>query len=341
MRYSVIVPIYKVEEYLVKCIVSILNQSFKDFELILVDDGSPDNCPAICDRYKEKDERVKVIHKENGGLVNARNTGLKAASGDYICYIDGDDWVENDLLQTIEEKALNPYSPDLVVFGAKRCFQDKEVIIPAGLREGLYSHNTLETELFPYMMYDNRRPFCSGLIFPVAWNKIYKREFLLQHYCKEEKIRMGEDNAFIFECLYFAKNVYFCERILYCYNQMNSGSMVHSYDKTRFQNNKLLTDYIESNLGGINEVLDKQINAFKAYWLIMAVFHEIKSGIPVGQAAKHIKRELKSTKCLEAIELATLPTMPQIVLLMLKCRQYFLTMIAVKIVNSKREKYEA
>ena len=93
-KLSIIVPVYNVEQYLDKCIKSILNQTFKDFELILVDDGSIDNSGEICDEYAKKDSRVKVIHKKNGGLAAARNTGLIIARGDYVGFVDSDDWIE-------------------------------------------------------------------------------------------------------------------------------------------------------------------------------------------------------------------------------------------------------
>ena len=218
--FSIIVPIYKVEKYLNKCIDSILNQTYQDFELILVDDGSPDNCPQICDEYAEKDKRVRVIHKNNAGLVAARNTGIKAAKGEYVCYVDGDDWILDNLLQTVWDKAISKYDVEMVVYSAVRQFTDTQEQIPKAVPEGLYNKNKLKTDVYPYMMYDSRKTFCTGLIFPVAWNKIFKRDFLLKHYCKEERIRMGEDNAFIFECLYAAENVFFCDDILYIYNQL-------------------------------------------------------------------------------------------------------------------------
>ena len=91
MFFSVIVPVYKVKDYLANCIESVLKQTFSDFELILVDDGSPDTCPEICDSYKEKDERIKVIHKPNGGLASARRAGIKLAEGEYVFNLDSDD----------------------------------------------------------------------------------------------------------------------------------------------------------------------------------------------------------------------------------------------------------
>lgn len=100
MFFSVIVPVYKVEKYLVRCIESVLKQSFEDFELILVDDGSPDRCPEICDEYMTHDGRIRVIHKENGGLVSARQAGIKTAAGEYVFNLDSDDAITPDALSS-------------------------------------------------------------------------------------------------------------------------------------------------------------------------------------------------------------------------------------------------
>lgn len=114
--FSIIVPVYNVEKYIDKCISSILEQSFKDFELILVDDGSPDNCPAICDSYAKKDSRVKVIHKQNGGASSARNKGLESANGKYILFIDSDDyWKDKNALAKLSIKTDAGY--EIIMFG--------------------------------------------------------------------------------------------------------------------------------------------------------------------------------------------------------------------------------
>lgn len=336
--FSVIVPIYKVEKYLNKCVDSILNQTYRNFEVILVDDGSPDKCPQICDEYAKKDKRVRVIHKKNAGLVAARNTGIKEAKGDYICYVDGDDWVLNNLLQTVWDKAINKYDVEMVVYSAVRQFYNNQEQIPKAVPEGIYNKDKLRTDVYPYMMYDSRKPFCTGLIFPVAWNKIFKREFLLEHYCKEERIRMGEDNAFIFECLYAAENVFFCNDILYIYNQLNVGSMIHSYDQNRFDNNKLLTDYIEKRIGKQDDVIDGQINAFKAYWLIMAVFHEVKSNRKITVASKHIRKKIKETEVLKNISYKGLPKTAKIYLILLNMHLYIPALVSAKLVTTLRGK---
>lgn len=114
---SVIVPVYKVEPYLERCVNSILSQTFRDFELILVDDGSPDKCPQMCDEFAQKDERITVIHKENGGVSSARNEGIKAAKGEYIWFVDSDDSIEPDSLCFLAEKIEKTHQ-DLYVFNA-------------------------------------------------------------------------------------------------------------------------------------------------------------------------------------------------------------------------------
>lgn len=336
IKFSVIVPIYKVEQYVRKCIESILAQTYRKFELILVDDGSPDNCPAICEEYAKKDARIRVIHKRNQGLVAARNTGIEAATGEYICYVDGDDWVSPKLLETIWNKAICKHAPDMVVFSAVKQFDNHQEEIPQAVPEGLYSKEQLKKEIYPHMMYDSRKPFCTGLIFPVAWNKIFKTKILKKYYCKDTRIRMGEDNAFVFECLYRSNKVYFCKDILYFYNQLNGESMVHSYDCNRFANNKLLTKYIESQIGGEDKIIDEQINAFKAYWLIMAVFHEVKSKQPLVKAAKHIKTELRRNATVEGISLKGIPQNAKLFIVLLKLHLYMPTLILSIIVNKIR-----
>ena len=145
VKISVIVPIFRIEKYLPKCIDSLLNQTFSDFELILVDDGSPDNCPKICDDYAKTDSRIKVIHKKNGGLVSARKEGLKNAAGTYITFVDGDDWVDEfylDILFNLAE--LN--DADLVVTGHFREFNGKiETIKPKMV--GVYDEKELKSKI--------------------------------------------------------------------------------------------------------------------------------------------------------------------------------------------------
>ena len=110
-RVSVVVPIYKVEKYISRCIESIINQSYKNLEIILVDDGSPDKCGDICEEYALKDSRIKVLHKETGGLSDARNFGMNYVSGEYTLFVDSDDWLELNMIETMI-KLVNKYDRD-------------------------------------------------------------------------------------------------------------------------------------------------------------------------------------------------------------------------------------
>ena len=145
-KISVIVPVYKVEKYLDRCVESIIEQSFTDFELILVDDGSPDKCPEMCDEWALRDNRIKVIHKENGGLSDARNAALDVASGDYISFIDSDDYVSSDFLESMYA-AVNKYNCKMAVSNLASLYDDGSV-------KDMYSPKKTETYVTGEEMYD-------------------------------------------------------------------------------------------------------------------------------------------------------------------------------------------
>ena len=130
MTISVIVPIYKVEAYLQQCVDSVLAQTYTDLDIVLVDDGSPDNCPAICDAYARKDARVQVVHKPNGGLMSARQAGLRVAKGDYVGFVDGDDWIEPDMYARFAA-AIDRYAPDMALCEFYYAFADHTSQVPS------------------------------------------------------------------------------------------------------------------------------------------------------------------------------------------------------------------
>ncbi len=165
---SVIVPVYKVEKYLNRCVDSILSQSYPNLEVLLVDDGSPDTCPEICDAYAERDARVRVIHKVNGGLSDARNAGMDAARGEYIAFVDGDDYVDTEMLAQLEQ-ALQTSGDRLAVCG----FQT--VTDEGGLRRKTAMHFAprLTEDEYWYQLFFPYRDLGT-----VAWNKLYHRSLL-------------------------------------------------------------------------------------------------------------------------------------------------------------------
>ncbi|MBR6647241.1 MAG: glycosyltransferase family 2 protein [Clostridia bacterium] len=214
MFFSVIVPVYKVEKYLSGCIESVLNQTFSDFELILVDDGSPDRCPEICDTYKEKDERIKVIHKSNGGLASARRAGIKEARGDYVFNLDSDDLIENDSLECAY-KIIKDTNCDIVSFSYKWVKNGHTVnITNDGLDEGFYTGKEIEKYIYPRLLMDKDMNHLSYYLS----GKAIKRELLTPHQLGvSEKISLGEDLCCTLPCYLHAKSVYISKKEAYLY----------------------------------------------------------------------------------------------------------------------------
>lgn len=161
---SVIVPIYNVADYLSKCIDSIINQTYRDLEIILVDDGSTDDCPKICDAYKEKDNRIIVIHKENGGLSDARNAGIEIAKGEYISFIDSDDYIDESMYETMLSN-LEATDADLCICGFDRVNDNGEVRSTFSYKDSELTRN----DAFEMLVQGN-------VYFIISCNKVYKRK---------------------------------------------------------------------------------------------------------------------------------------------------------------------
>lgn len=211
-KLSIIVPVYKVEQYINKCIDSILNQTFTDFELILVDDGSTDNCGKICDKYAKKDERVRVIHKENSGLSDARNTGIEVATGEIIGFIDSDDWIEPcmyaEMLNYMEENNL-----DIVCADTNQVKEGKVKFKPRYSKNKIWSRNEAICEIL------------NGTLDNAAWNKIYKRNVIGD--VRYPKGRIYEDVATTYKFIYNSQKVGYISKAYYNYLK-RKGSIVAS-----------------------------------------------------------------------------------------------------------------
>ncbi len=206
---SVIIPIYKVEDYLRKCLDSILNQSYTNLEIILVDDGSPDSCPQICDEYAKKDPRIKVIHKKNGGLSDARNVGIESSSGKYISLIDSDDYVNKYFIETLYKHLIETQS-DIAICNYQKVFASDVIDI---------KNRFPDSDNFIYENDDKFSPLYTrfGTPFVVAWNKLYKAEIFKQHNIRYPLGKIHEDEFVIHELLNVAERVCFFETPLYNY----------------------------------------------------------------------------------------------------------------------------
>lgn len=211
-RISVIVPVYKVEPYLDRCVESLAGQTFRDLEIILVDDGSPDKCGAMCDAWAEKDPRIRVIHQKNGGLSAARNSGIAAAKGDYISVIDSDDWVDADMLETMLQAAEN--GADVVLCGWINEYEDgrreADKVLPG-------AHEWTRLEALEQLAGDR------AVAYIVAWNRLCRREIYEDLNFPVGKIH--EDEYTAHRILGAAKRVVTVDRAFYHYRHRAKSIM--------------------------------------------------------------------------------------------------------------------
>lgn len=219
---SIIIPIYNVEKYLAKCIESVIGQTYKNLQIILVDDGATDNCPDICDKYKEKDRRIEVIHKENGGLSSARNAGLTAVKGKYIYFLDSDDYIESNLIEKCVG-TINEENCDVVVFNyvsedetgkvvSKSKFQPRNYIINNGEKKFDYISNTA-------IQYHK-----TGWN---AWNRFYKADFIINNKITypDNNIIFAEDLAYSLRVSLFTEKITVIPDALYHYLRRTTSIM--------------------------------------------------------------------------------------------------------------------
>lgn len=215
---SVVVPIYNVAEYLPKCIDSILAQTFTDFEMILVNDGSKDDSPAICEEYAKRDERIRVVHKPNGGLSDARNEGMKYASGKYISFIDSDDFIEPEMLECCVN-ALHKADADIVIFDYYQYYQ------ATGLKE-VISNRFEEGKVYSL----NDTPQLLTGIANAAWNKVYRRSLFADHGIIYPWGCLYEDLGTTYRLLARADKVMFVNRPLYDYLKDRPGNITGEFN---------------------------------------------------------------------------------------------------------------
>ena len=239
IKISFIIPIYKVEKYLRQCVESVLSQTYNSIEVILVDDGSPDHCPALCDEYALSDPRISVIHKQNGGLSDSRNAGLSQASGDYIVFLDGDDfWRHTTDLERLMEVVTKHPECDFIGYNCEYYYPTSNSYTPWVLYENSLSEET-----------DKNTAICSLVnsgTFPMsACLKIIKRKFLLKNELFFVKDQIAEDIPWFINLLDKCSHCCFVNFYIYAYRQNVIGSI--------------------TSLGG-NKAFDSLFNIFKSEW---------------------------------------------------------------------------
>ncbi|MGN0653415.1 MAG: glycosyltransferase family 2 protein [Oscillospiraceae bacterium] len=230
IKISVIVPVYNVERYIKQCVDSIINQTYRNLEIILVDDGSPDNSGKICDEYSFSDDRIRVIHKENGGHVSARKAGVGIATGDYITFVDSDDWIDTEAYAHAAE-VIRSHGVDVFIFGLKRVSSVSTNYEHENLKEGLYNKNSLYEEICKI---DKQDLFYTKIITTVCWNKVIKADLIKSNINNvDNTIKIGEDAALIYPVLLDAESYYITHNAYYNY-RMNNESVMHKFAPDRY-----------------------------------------------------------------------------------------------------------
>lgn len=217
---SVVVPVYKVENYLNKCVDSIINQTHKNLEIILVDDGSPDNCGNICDEYAKKDKRIKVIHKENGGLSDARNAGIEIATGKYITFIDSDDYVDNNYAELLYKTIIKDCT-DIVISSNKVVYETGTILEKATNEESVLEPKVVLERI----LYDD------GIDLS-AWAKLYKTDFFKE--IKYPKGRLFEDAATTYKLISKSKKISINSKSTYNYIIRNNSITNEDFSPSKF-----------------------------------------------------------------------------------------------------------
>ena len=285
-KFSIIIPIYNVEKYLIQCIESAISQTYKNIEIILVDDGSPDLSPSICDKYALNDTRIKVIHKKNGGLVSARQAGVKEATGDYIINLDGDDWISLNYCQNMA-KIIAKYHPDIVLCGHYKEFPDTDRIkCPLPYKYGYYTRADLEEYVYPILLQDSFGHSFSLTLWGKATIASIQRQ---QQLNVDPAITIGEDCACMAPCLLEAQSIFIMEECMYHYRQ-NPKSMTKNRSVYNWEGPELRGQHLEQKLDISKFNLQQQI-----YRLIThALFTVVKSQFnDTEKSNSEIKKEIR------------------------------------------------
>lgn len=214
-KISIIVPVYNVEQYLSKCILSVLEQTYQDWELLLVNDGSPDNSDKICEEFAQKDNRIRVLHKENGGVSSARNLGLENAKGDYIMFIDSDDWISNDCLEVCKYE-IEKNNLDALQFGFFSIYSDRKLAHINSSTSILSGEEYIQTNSFNVCV----------------WGGIYRRKIIEGNQLRFPiELKLAEDQIFVLSFLKETQRIKYLDRGMYYYYQRDESANHSSKSK--------------------------------------------------------------------------------------------------------------
>lgn len=283
ISFSIIVPIYNVEKYLPRCLESVLSQTIKDFEVILVDDGSSDRCGSICDKYTLKDEKVKTIHKKHEGPSSARNKGLDMANGKYVIFLDSDDfWDDCRALEEIENRLKEAHA-DVLLFPAKRYYETDGSytnILNVDVERSKVSN--VETESAVMYLIEN------NIYRAAAWNKVIHRELIEEHGMRFKEGCLSEDMDWCGDLLLYAKRFDYYENPFYCYRQHRKGSITTENTEKLIADKLYMCDKGLVQAKGLEKNKERLLASYYAYEYAVAL------GVSSGIRNKELLKQMKS-----------------------------------------------
>lgn len=244
---SIIVPVYNVEKYVKKCIESIIEQTYKNLEIILIDDGSTDESGKICDEFNNKDKRIKVIHKQNGGLSDARNVGIDNANGEYVSFIDSDDYVNDDYIELLFD-TVKQYDADMSI-ASHRVIYEKNIID----RSTGENFCTEPKEILEMLLYDNG-------IDTSAWGKLYKKSLFNE--IRFPKGRLFEDSATTYKLIDKSKKIAVCSKPIYNYVIRNNSISNENFSEKKLDlivSTEEMTNYIKNNYPELEKACNRRL----------------------------------------------------------------------------------
>lgn len=287
---SVIVPVYNVAPYLPECLDSIVGQSYSNLEIILVDDGSKDESGLICDSYALKDNRIIVVHKENGGLVSARKAGIKRATGAYVTYVDSDDKIDINMFEFLMNKVIQD-DLDVAISGFYIWTENKIRVQKHGINPGVYISPEQVTQLMGSTIC--KKDYFSFGILPSLWGKLFKKELLLSHQLDvSDGIKLGEDAACTYPCLLSSKRIGYFDNPLYYYRQ-RPNSMTHVKPLDEIMDILELMKHMQIKFQG-DCIIDRQRQLYFCYLLDDYISGAVKRGVRYSQLHKYIEQIKKS-----------------------------------------------
>lgn len=273
---SVVIPVYKVEAYLSRCVDSVLAQTLQDLQIILVNDGSPDNCPRICDEYAAKEARIQVVHKDNGGLASARNAGMAVAEGKWLFFLDSDDWLEPDGLESLV-RVGEEHRVDFVRYRAIRSgWPGMEEHAPCmvepvrELRHGFYSKEQIRKEVYPRLIVTPQ--LTMGAVVG-AWGSLYRLDFLRKNDLRfYEEVKFSEDLVFSAKVVRAANSFYFVDAPGVYHYFYNPNSISKSFRAGRWDSCKALIDTCQRDFGEDGDFnFSGQLHCLRWFCILLAL----------------------------------------------------------------------